>query len=87
MANWYTLPQWRFRRLIDDNNQEKPGGETMILKDIRDKARSLGVKNYSKLSKGNLIRAIQEKEGNSPCYQNIYDCRQDDCLWRPDCQG
>ena len=59
----------------------------MILKDIRDKGRSLGVKNYSKLGKADLIRAIQEKEGNTPCYQNIYDCWQFDCLWRPDCQS
>lgn len=59
----------------------------MILKDIRDKGRGLGVKNYSRLAKTDLIRSIQEKEGNAPCYQNIYDCRQFDCLWRPDCQS
>ena len=58
----------------------------MVVKDIRAKARDLGVKNYSKMSKVDLIRAIQEKEGNIPCYQNIYDCGQADCLWRPDCQ-
>jgi hypothetical protein len=40
----------------------------MILNDIRAKARSLGLKNYSRLAKTNLIRAIQEKEGNAPCY-------------------
>jgi hypothetical protein len=59
----------------------------MILKDIRAKGRDLGVKNYSRLAKTDLIRAIQEKEGNAPCYQNIHDCRQYDCLWMPDCQG
>lgn len=59
----------------------------MILKDIRAKARDLGVKNYSRLKKDDLIRAVQEKEGNSPCYQNIADCWEFDCLWRPDCQG
>jgi len=59
----------------------------MILKDIRAKARDLGVKNFSKLKKADLIRAIQANEGNAPCYQNIYDCWQFDCLWRPDCQG
>ena len=59
----------------------------MILKDIRVTGRDLGVKNYSRLAKTDLIRAIQEKEGNAPCYQNIHDCRQFDCLWRPDCQG
>ena len=59
----------------------------MLLKDIRAKGRDLGVKNYSRMVKTDLIRAIQEKEGNSPCYQNVYDCWQYDCLWRPDCQG
>jgi hypothetical protein len=58
----------------------------MTLTQIRDKARSLGVKNYSRLRKTELIRAIQEKEGNSPCYQTFSDCRQHDCLWMPDCQ-
>jgi hypothetical protein len=59
----------------------------MILKDIRAKARDLEVKNHSKLKKADLIHAIQTNEGNAPCYQNIYDCWQFDCLWRPDCQG
>ena len=59
----------------------------MTLKDIRVKARELRVKNYSRMRKDDLIRAIQEKEGNAPCYQNINDCGESDCLWRPDCQG
>ncbi len=59
----------------------------MILKDIRAKAQDLEVKNYSRLRKIDLIRAIQEKEGNVPCYQNVFDCWQFDCLWRPDCQS
>jgi hypothetical protein len=59
----------------------------MLLKDIKAKARGLAVKNYSKLAKTDLIRAIQEKEGNAPCYQDISDCWQFDCLWRPDCQS
>ena len=59
----------------------------MLLKDIKVKARELGVKNYSRMKKDELIRAVQETEGNSPCYQNIYDCGESDCLWRPDCQG
>jgi Rho termination factor, N-terminal domain len=58
----------------------------MIVKDIRAKARDLGVKNYSKLAKTDLIHAIQEQEGNATCYQNIYDCWHFDCLWRSDCQ-
>jgi|OpeIllAssembly_1097287.scaffolds.fasta_scaffold2075741_1 hypothetical protein len=59
----------------------------MILKEIRDLARQQGVKNYSRLKKAELIRAIQAQEGNSPCYQTITDCREDSCLWRSDCQA
>ena len=58
----------------------------MVVKDIRAKAREMGVKNYSKMAKADLIHAIQEKEGNTPCYQHIYDCWQFDCLWRSGCQ-
>jgi hypothetical protein len=54
--------------------------------EIRTIARDLGVKNCSRLNKADLIMAIQVAEGNSPCYQQIIDCRIDDCLWRPDCQ-
>jgi hypothetical protein len=43
----------------------------MVVKDIRAKAREMGVKNYSKLSKVDLIHAIQEKEGNAACYQRL----------------
>jgi hypothetical protein len=59
----------------------------MNVTEIHAKARQMGVKNYSRLNKADLIRAIQVAEGNSPCYQQIYDCRVDDCLWRRDCQG
>jgi hypothetical protein len=59
----------------------------MFVKDIRVKARDLGVKNYSKMSKVDLIHAIQEQEGNDSCYQNIVDCGIYDCCWRSDCQS
>jgi hypothetical protein len=58
----------------------------MKVAEIRNMARYLGLKNYTRLNKGDLIRAVQVAEGNSPCYQQIYDCRVEDCLWRPDCQ-
>jgi hypothetical protein len=38
----------------------------MTLNQIRETARILGIKNYSRLRKTALIRAIQEREGNSP---------------------
>ncbi len=58
---------------------------TMMMTQIIEKARILAVKNYSRLRKADLIRAIQEKEGNSPCYQAISGCQEQDCLWKPDC--
>jgi CMP-N-acetylneuraminic acid synthetase len=58
----------------------------MKVTEIRGKARELGVKNYSKLNKKDLIHTIQVAEGNSPCFLEIYDCRVYDCLWREDCQ-
>ncbi len=57
----------------------------MTLREIRGVARRLGLKNYHKLRKADLIRIIQEKEGYSPCYQSIFDCQQHDCLWLTDC--
>ena len=58
----------------------------MKVMEIRAMARDLGVKKYSRFSKPDLIRAVQVAEGNSPCFQQIYDCRVDDCLWREECQ-
>jgi hypothetical protein len=58
----------------------------MKVTDIRIKARQLEVKNYSRLNKADLIRAIQVAEGNSPCYEQIFDCREHQCLWWDDCQ-
>jgi hypothetical protein len=59
----------------------------MTLKQIRDKARTVGVKNITRYRKESLIREIQELEGNSPCFKNIYDCHENCCLWREDCQN
>jgi len=59
----------------------------MKVMEIRTIASNLGVKNYSRMAKADLIRAVQAAEGNSPCYQQIFDCRVDDCLWREECQA
>jgi CMP-N-acetylneuraminic acid synthetase len=58
----------------------------MTVTEIRKKAKELKVKNYARLAKGELIRAIQQAEGNSDCYEKIGDCGQTDCCWRSDCQ-
>ncbi len=58
----------------------------MKVREIREKARELGVKNYSRLRKEALIRAIQRAEGHNECYQRIQGCGQTDCCWMADCQ-
>lgn len=58
----------------------------MTIKKIREKARALGVKNISRHRKDNLIRVIQEVEGNSPCFKEIKNCWEFGCLWKSDCR-
>ncbi|MFU8817424.1 MAG: hypothetical protein ACNA7W_18915 [Pseudomonadales bacterium] len=58
----------------------------MNVADIRTIARSKGVRPLPK-SKLSMVRAIQESEGNFPCFGTAYesDCDQALCLWRSDC--
>ncbi len=37
------------------------------------------------MSKAELIRAIQEKEGYTTCFQREENCDELECLWRIDC--
>ena len=59
----------------------------MTLADIKNKAKEIGVKGYSKLAKPELVKAIQTAEGNSPCYQSEISpvCGISDCMWKEDC--
>ena len=59
----------------------------MTLRKIREKARVVGVKNYTRYKKEELIRVIQELEGNSPCFKGMFDCAEFGCLWREECQN
>lgn len=38
------------------------------------------------VSKVELIRAIQEKEGYTPCFRREAHCTQKECMWIDDCQ-
>jgi hypothetical protein len=58
----------------------------MTLKEIREVARTQGIKNVSRYRKEKLIRVIQETEGNSPCFKHIPGCCEFGCLWREECQ-
>ena len=58
----------------------------MRLSEIEKKARDLGLKDTWKLSKKELVRSIQRKEGNFDCFgRAINSCDQSTCSWRVDC--
>jgi len=57
----------------------------MKIQEVREKAKPLGIKTFGK-KKVDLIRAIQSKEGNVPCFKTGLDsCDQFNCCWRSDC--
>lgn len=57
----------------------------MKMMEVKEKAKRLGLKP-GKMKKVDLIRAIQSKEGNFPCFQTGLDsCNQFDCCWKSDC--
>ena len=59
----------------------------MNIEKVRKKARVLGIKPYG-MKKLDLIREIQKKEGNFPCFGTATDyCDQLDCCFREDCIG
>jgi len=53
---------------------------------IRSIAKEMGVKS-ARMSKGEIIRAVQEAEGNIPCFGTARDgyCDREDCAWKEDC--
>lgn len=55
------------------------------IKQLRDMAKGLNLKNAGKLRKEELIHAIQLAEGHVDCFGKIPDCGLLDCLFRPDC--
>ncbi len=58
----------------------------MRISDIEKKAKSLGVRDTWKFAKKDLIREIQRKEGNYPCFATASNrCDQMACCWRSDC--
>ena len=60
----------------------------MKVTEIRDIAKTMGIKNTSKLKKADLIRTIQTHEGNQECYGAPWrlECGQEDCSWKRDCR-
>ena len=59
----------------------------MNIEKVREKAKVLGIKPHG-MKKLDLIREIQKKEGNFPCFGTATDyCDQSDCCFREDCIG
>lgn len=57
----------------------------MKMTDIQKRAKGMGLKP-GKVKKAELIRLIQEQEGNFSCFQTAQDsCDQTECCWRGDC--
>jgi hypothetical protein len=58
----------------------------MKIDEIKEIARQHNIK-VGKMKKAELVRAIQEAEGNETCFETgkKEDCGQDACLWRGDC--
>ena len=58
----------------------------MKLEELRSIAKSHHL-NPSKLSKTELVKSIQSKEGNFACFATAYsgECDQTGCSWRSDC--
>lgn len=58
----------------------------MKFNEIQKMATGLGINAYRQ-KKIDLIRKIQEKEGNIACYgtERVDYCNEEICLWRNDC--
>ena len=58
----------------------------MKIQEIRAIAKRKGVRS-AKMRKGDIIRAIQEAEGNFPCFETAHDghCDRCDCAWSEEC--
>lgn len=58
----------------------------MKVQEIKAIAERMGIK-AGKMKKAELIRAIQQAEGNEDCFEQgrAASCGQDRCLWREDC--
>jgi len=57
----------------------------MKMTEIKKIAKDMGIKP-GKMRKAELIRAIQQQEGNFPCFMTAEGhCDQMDCCWRDDC--
>jgi exonuclease III len=68
------------------NAEEYPRRNSMHMQEIRSKAKDFGIKSANQ-SKVDLVRRIQQAEGNFTCFATAVsgECDQLGCLWREDC--
>lgn len=59
----------------------------MTVEEVRNRAKTLGVAVTARMRKGDMIRTIQQAEGNQDCFGSAwrFDCPWDNCCWRGDC--
>ena len=59
----------------------------MNISAIRERGLAMEMTGLEQLSKGEMIRAIQLREGSRDCFGNFwrFDCLEFDCCWREDC--
>jgi Rho termination factor-like protein len=72
-------------RIRNSTRQEEE--KTMNITEIKTIAKEQGIKT-TKMTKGELIKAIQTVEGNRDCFGEAMHvhCEQTECLWYGDCQ-
>ncbi len=60
----------------------------MTMNEMRKLAKTLNIEQPDRLTKIDLIRAIQRAEGNLDCYASLrrIDCPESDCLWEKECK-
>jgi len=57
----------------------------MKLANVKEIAKGMGI-SLRKMNKAEIIRAIQTREENFPCFGTSAEyCDQENCLWRDDC--
>jgi len=57
----------------------------MKINEVKEKAKALGI-NRGQMKKAELIRSIQEAEGNTPCFGTSNGtCQYTDCCFIEDC--
>ncbi len=67
--------------------QKKEAKGQMSVFEVQKMAKSLGIEDFWRRPKDDLIKMIQLAEGNFDCFGSgvLTQCNQADCLWRSDC--